>query len=200
MRGRSGHSTTPIDPLAAFCSNAALSRLERSAKTLRAPELKKLLKLKDWMTLPEAASHLPILFGEDVVEADIRRFALDGRLQLSVNLVNYALGRRGSVIPLTDAGRKIIQPSSSQAYSIDEVDLLDGRVASFSGGPTIIPSGVWDLAVLGDARSEIERKYHLLTGGPTVPLGILDGLLVNRPDGTWCQLFQDNGAGEYFRA
>lgn len=163
--------------------------------------LKKLLKLKDWVTVPEAASHLSTLFGEDVAEADILRFALDGRLTLSVNLVNYAVGRRGKMLPLAEAERKIIQPSSDELYnSINEVDLLNGRVVSFSGGPTIISSGVWDLAMLGAERSEIERKYHLLTGGPTVLSGSLDGLLVNRPDGTWCQLFQGDEAGEYSRA
>jgi len=38
--------------------------------------LKKLLKLKDWLTVPDAARHLSILFGEDVTEADVLRFGL----------------------------------------------------------------------------------------------------------------------------
>ena len=50
--------------------------------------MKKLLKLREWLTVPEAAGHLSILFGEDVTEADVLRLALDGHLTLSVNFVN----------------------------------------------------------------------------------------------------------------
>jgi hypothetical protein len=39
--------------------------------------LKKLMKFKTWLTVPDAARHLSILFGEDVTEADVLRFALD---------------------------------------------------------------------------------------------------------------------------
>jgi hypothetical protein len=41
--------------------------------------LKKLPKLKDWLTVPDAARHLSILFGDDVSEADVLRLALDGQ-------------------------------------------------------------------------------------------------------------------------
>ena len=53
-------------------------------------DLKKLLKLKDWVTVLEAARYLSILFGEDVTEADVLRLALDEHLALSINFVNAA--------------------------------------------------------------------------------------------------------------
>src|SRR5216683_1880947 len=51
------------------------------------PLIKKLLNLKQWLTIADAARHLGILFGEDVSEADVLRLALDGHLTLSVYFV-----------------------------------------------------------------------------------------------------------------
>lgn len=50
----------------------------------------KLFKLKDWLTVEDAARHLSGVFSEPVSEADILRLALDRRLTLSVNFVNGA--------------------------------------------------------------------------------------------------------------
>ncbi len=61
--------------------------------------MKKLLNLKHWLTVPDAARHLSMFFGEDVSEADILRLALDGHLTLSVNFVNHTTGRCGPVVP-----------------------------------------------------------------------------------------------------
>ena len=57
--------------------------------------MKKLLKLKEWLAVSDAAKHLSILFGEEVVEADVLRLALDGHLTLSVLFVNGASARCG---------------------------------------------------------------------------------------------------------
>jgi hypothetical protein len=50
--------------------------------------MSKLLKLKDWLTLDDAAKHLSIMFEEVVTKADVLRLACDGRLTLSVNMLN----------------------------------------------------------------------------------------------------------------
>ena len=60
--------------------------------------MNKLLNLKHRLTVPDAARHLTMFFGEDVSEADVLRLALDGHLTLSVNFVNHAMGRCGPVI------------------------------------------------------------------------------------------------------
>lgn len=57
----------------------------------------KLFKLKKWLTVPDAARHLSIVFGEEVREADLLRLALDGHLKLRVNFVNHARARCGEV-------------------------------------------------------------------------------------------------------
>ncbi len=65
--------------------------------------MSKLLNLKQWLTIKDAARHLSILFGEDVGEADILRLGLDKKLQLSVNLVNHATVKRQKIIPISEA-------------------------------------------------------------------------------------------------
>jgi hypothetical protein len=64
---------------------------------------KKLLKLRDWLTVPDAARYLSILLGDKVTVAHVLRFALDRRLTLSVNFVNITLARCGKIIPQADA-------------------------------------------------------------------------------------------------
>lgn len=61
--------------------------------------MSKLFRLKEWLTVADAARHLSIAFGEEVSEPDVLRLALDGHLKLSVNFVNHASARRGKVIP-----------------------------------------------------------------------------------------------------
>lgn len=55
----------------------------------------KLLTLKKWVTIPEAARYLTSIFNENVEEADVLRFGLDGHLTLSVNFINKASVRKG---------------------------------------------------------------------------------------------------------
>lgn len=61
--------------------------------------MSKIYKLREWLTVSEAAKQLSILFGEEVTEADLLRLALDRRLRLSVYFVNHAMARCGKVIP-----------------------------------------------------------------------------------------------------
>jgi hypothetical protein len=152
---------------------------------------KKLLKLRDWLSVPHTARHLSILLGDEVTEAHVLRFALDGRLTLSVDFVNVTPARSGKVIASADAKRKIIKTSDGKSYSsINEVNLSDGRVISF-GDFTFI-EGVWDLAMIGAEVKSVEHKYRLLTNGPSVSLGDRNGLLLTRPDGSCCQLLRES--------
>ena len=54
--------------------------------------MSKLFKLKEWLTVSEAAKHLSVLFGEEVAESDLLRLGLDGNLDLSVVLFEPILG------------------------------------------------------------------------------------------------------------
>lgn len=62
----------------------------------------KLLDLKEWLTLEDAASHPSLLFDEEVAVSDVLRLALDGRLTLSVWFVNHAYARKGKLVSLEE--------------------------------------------------------------------------------------------------
>jgi hypothetical protein len=53
-----------------LCTHRATHQITKSSDGV--PQLKKLLNLKEWLTAPEAAHHLSLLFGEDVRESDVR--------------------------------------------------------------------------------------------------------------------------------
>jgi hypothetical protein len=157
--------------------------------------LQKLLNLKEWLTIEDAARHLGILFGEDVSEHDVLRLALDGHLTLSVYFVNHATGRCGTAVPVQEAVSETLPTLDGK----DFIRFLSGlpidheRVVKWM--PEIVTiDGVWDLTMLGPERLDVEHRYQLLTGGPAVSLQSLEAPIVRR-DETYCQLqshFSDN--------
>lgn len=64
--------------------------------------MKKLFKLKKWLTLKESAKYLTVILDERVTEADLLRLCLDGHLTLSVNLVNHATVKLGNIVGFND--------------------------------------------------------------------------------------------------
>lgn len=60
-------------------------------------------KLREWLTVQEAAKHLSISFGEDITEADILRLAIEGALSLSIHLLEPVKAQRGGVVRYTEA-------------------------------------------------------------------------------------------------
>lgn len=163
----------------------------------KAPQVKKLHNLKQWLTVPDAARHLSMFFGEDVSEADVLHLALDGHLTLSVNFVNHTMGRCGAVVSSGDANwitipslsgdRQLRLPVSGMRIADDKFLQLDKEVIAIDG--------VWDLTMLGAEHTDVEHKYHFLTGGPPVEVQTLEGPIVCREDGMHCLLqshYSDN--------
>lgn len=145
--------------------------------------MRKLFKLKEWLTVPDTAQHLSIVFAEDVTEAEVLRLALDGQLQLSVRFVNSTMALKGKKVPITEA-------------KYEEVPSLDGeRIVRLYGGPVLLfegvesfvvnqertavnLTGVFDLPMFGSERLEIELLYEGKTDGPDVTAMCLDGAFV----------------------
>jgi hypothetical protein len=73
--------------------------------------MSKIYKLREWLTVPEAAKQLSISFGEEVTEADVLRLGLDGRLRLSVYFVNFAKARCGRVVSWEDTDWLLVPDS-----------------------------------------------------------------------------------------
>ncbi len=155
--------------------------------------MSKVFNLKEWVTVADAAKHLSGIFCEDVSEADILRFALDGRLRLSVNLVNHAKGRCGATVGIEDVTWRdfpasLVGPADKPPRSyIKELQISEDRFLRL-GDEVVTLTGIWDLPMIGSEELEIEHRYQQLTGGPEVTLTCLDGAFVEGADGQICQL------------
>lgn len=171
--------------------------------------MSKLFKLKEWLTVPDAARHLSIAFGEEVSEADVLRLALDGHLKLSVNFVNKARARCGRVVP--------IEGVQYREFPLDLVGSIPTVPEEAKGKPVMVLQGlniddkrvleldsevvsledVWDLPMIGAERLDIEHEYQNLTNGPAVTLINIEGAFVERTEGQMCQLQDDFDNNEY---
>jgi hypothetical protein len=156
--------------------------------------MKKLFKLKKWHTINEAAENLSELLGETVGPADIYRLCLDGHLTISVNFVNHAYARKGSVggpesarwaeIPDDEFFRNLRTKLSAQGkleklllslrYGEDTYLNFDHKISSIED--------VWDLMMIGSERLDIEHNFQMLTGGPEVTLTNMEGVFVRQGD------------------
>ena len=85
--------------------------------------------LKEWLTIPDAAQHLSIMFSEEVKEADVLRLALDGHLRLSVNFVNQAYGKCGKLISFED--KENLPPKFLSMFSNLPEDQKDKFILGF---------------------------------------------------------------------
>lgn len=164
--------------------------------------MSRLFKLKEWLTLDEAAAHISNVLGEPASIADLYRFALDGHLTLSVDFVNHAQAQKGKWVKTEDVEFNIIEedPSTGEKLGIpfaspknheisvteDDWILLDNPVSSIHG--------IWDLTMIGDEKLDIEHNYQQLTSGLEVNLVTLAGAFVQQGD-VVCQLqesFENN--------
>jgi len=165
----------------------------------------KLFSLKEWVTLPDAAKHLSAVFGEDVAEADLLQFSLEGRLTLSVNFVNGAYARYGRIV-----GPESVEwdelPSLESIPGHDDathirfmrsLKLYEDRDQYVNLGNNVIKiDGVWDLPLLAGDRLDVEHRFQMLIGGHPVTSTNLEGSFVQRAD-LVCQLQESMDDNEY---
>lgn len=180
--------------------------------------MSKLLKLKEWLTLDEAAKHISSAVGERATAADLYRFALDGHLILSVNFVNEAYARKGSFVKSEDVEFVEITAENSpflyefcsdlsNKFAKNEADKKELLTRPANAEIKISSDywisleeevksieGIWDLSMIGSEVLDIEHFYQQLTSGLEVTLINIDGTFVQNGE-TICQLqtdFDDN--------
>ena len=170
--------------------------------------MSKLFKLKEWLTVPEAAKHLSVLFGEEVAESDVLRLGLDGHLKLSVNFVNEAMAYKGKVVPISEAklvegfpisdalresfakqigvescvGEQAIENGDTKFLVMLGYRLSDKQIVQFDDEKKYL-RGVWDLCMLEGERHDVEELYYEEIGAPFVDRWSLEGVLVTKSDG-----------------
>jgi len=133
--------------------------------------MSKLFKLKAWLSVADAAHYLTIAFCEEVTEADVLRFALDGHLQLSVNFVRNARARLGCIRLKNEISKNEFEIGFYfGSNSTDNKHLF----FLYSDKQIITINGIWDLPMIGGERLDVEHAYQTLTGGPHVKHGMMD--------------------------
>ncbi len=156
--------------------------------------MSKLLKLKEWVTLDDAARHISTLVGESVSKADVLRLGLDGHLRLSVFLVNHARAIAGRVysgqeVTYTDwpinmfpeavlAHKDFEGLIDNQTVKVPRGDPIGNGQFVLCDGDVFSLSGVHDIPLYGAAHIDLEEEYQKLTGGPEVRLHSLSGTFV----------------------
>ena len=164
--------------------------------------MSKLFKVKDWISVESASKHLALIFGEEVSEADILRFALDGKLVLSVNFVNGGHARAGELIPIQDATyEEVVFPLSKEPlrlYGGPKIytDGIESHILKLNK-EIVSLRGIYNLPMIGGERIEVERQYQQLTGGPEATNVPMDGAFVEAHNGILCQIQNDYDDNEY---
>lgn len=155
--------------------------------------MSKLFKLKDWLTVPEAARYLSTLFDEPVSEGDVLRLVLDGRLTLSVCFVHAVLAERKKLVPwgmvekvTSHDGREVVELGH---FFDDECALVPDDGGKY-GGMEIL-QGVFDLPMVSGGRLHVLQEYQRLTNGPELLGRAMGGVIVRADDGRYCMLMED---------
>jgi hypothetical protein len=175
--------------------------------------MSKLFKLKEWLTLDEAAQHISTAIGESVEKKDILRLALDTHLSLSVNLVNGAQARCGNVVGSDGAVYYDFPPIFTP--ELVKKMLIQGAVENIDEQLKVLKSlrleddlflnlgdevksvrGIWDLSMWGGERLDLEHEYQMLTNGPAVTLETIDGVILRRGEMA-CQLQESFDENEF---
>jgi hypothetical protein len=149
--------------------------------------LPKLLKFKEWLTIPDTARHLSIIFDAEVAEADVLRLALDGHLTLSVNFVNSVRATCGP-LESREAATQIFDGANNTKLEVTRGQEIRKGEFWQRGGKIVYICGVWDLTLLGLERDDVEHRYQCMTGGPYLENTTAEGPFLSREDGTMCQL------------
>ena len=115
--------------------------------------LSRLAKMKEWLTVSEAARYLGRATNDDATEADIFALAVSRRLTLSARFLapTLAVELPGSI------WKRIVMGDR-------EFDLFDEPCAERA----YLPDGTYDWPMLGLERFDIEHEYRRRTGGPRV--------------------------------
>ena len=136
---------------------------------MKGRDVHKLFKLKEWLTLADAALHLSIILGDDVREADVLRLALDGHLKLSARFVNHTRARRGRVVPLEEAETFEMRENFLTGKTIKAIrglQIREGEILELDN-EIVTLEGVWDLPMIGaETLDGAADRLAVASGGP----------------------------------
>ena len=142
-------------------------------------KLSHLFKLKEWLTISEAAKHLSIFLGEKISEVDVLGFGIDGHLKLSVYFSKAVWAKYGQITSSEPPGfyQDFIKDDKISRL-IKGSDWDYKRFLSYDLKEVTPIKGVWDLAMIGNEILAVEDEYNRLTDGPDVTISKQGRVLV----------------------
>lgn len=154
--------------------------------------MSKLVRLKKWLSIPQAAQHLSEVCGEPVSEADILGFCLGGSLTLSAYLVSQAQARSVS-----------LESGALDSDGNECISLGTGQWFRYSSPTVEYISGVWDLVLTVTTSRDYVEGYlkKLLTGDDSEYRKVrwMEYNFIERTDGEHLRrmLIQDAGSDSH---
>ncbi len=153
--------------------------------------MKKLFKLKEWLTLEDAAKRLTTSFEEEISEADCLQLALDRHITISVLLDS-------SVYVIASEVIKTTQRESLAGFTVSTSDdgaivhLLDGEQflpnhqldheyedIKRSGSVFSLPHGIYDLPMVGAEELDVMHTFDLAQGRSPREFVNIEGAFLN---------------------
>ncbi len=153
---------------------------------MKKPYLEKLLKLKKWLSLTEAARRISDICEDEVTELDILLFALDKHLALSVIFPSGSYGQRG-VLEYNNKREELLN-------SLKKLESESGRssVALLSsyiperqpklGKEVFWIKGLFDLPMIGLEKDLVFERIQQISKMPIERPVCFDGYLVQDDD------------------
>lgn len=163
--------------------------------------MKKIFKLKKWLTLEETARRLSSVAEEEISLGDVLRLALDGHLKISADFINPARGKVWEIVPMgleqtLMSAQEGLPATQLFSLRLNEKEILQPSLVYGDQEPHII-QGVFDLTMWGAEKNDIEKIYQKLTDGPDVHLVNLEGPFLRGDDGQIYQLLNSFDHNEH---
>ena len=114
---------------------------------------------------------------------------MEGHLKLSVNFVNGTYARNGRFVSIDKAELMELPFSTSDKPIKAYKGLWVGRDEILELGDEVISvRGVWDLAMIGGEKLDVQRRFQELISGPEATNIMLEGAFVRTLEGHVVQL------------
>lgn len=157
------------------------------------PPSSNLFKLKQWLTLPEAAKHLSGICGEVVSESDVLQFAAMGHLKLSVtfdtliwahscDVVHYDVEKLEEEIANNIYSETLKWQECPTGMELISLNLGKGKFLNIHNNYLSI-KGLFDLPTFGCAWFKVEQEWRNHTGEPQVERHRYNGTFLEGYDG-----------------
>lgn len=138
--------------------------------------MSKLFKIKDFLTIEEAALHLSDVLEETVSLATLYQLIADKKLTLSVRLINQAYALKGQIFECNEGdlvefkselttGKALEQPYFDYVTDDNSIPIRPNKQFVYDIKAHLV-DGIWDLAMIGEESLKVEHLYQNEVNGP----------------------------------